>query len=139
MQVVIAGKRGTVYVLHDLKGVGKSVAKTLSGCASYGGAAFAGQLVLLPCSDGIRRPDVAGTASRWDWQAAGIAGSPVIAGKRVYALDQDSGDLVEINFDTGRVIARINVGGVSRFATPVPVGPRVYVGTLNGVVAIHGS
>jgi YVTN family beta-propeller protein len=139
MQVVIAGKRGTVYVLDDLKGVGKAVAKTLPGCAAYGGAAFAGQLVVLPCADGIRRLDVAGAASRWDWQVPGVGGSPVIAGKRVYALNQDSGDLVEIDFDTGRVITQVNVGSVSRFATPVPVGSRVYVGTLNGVVAIGGS
>jgi outer membrane protein assembly factor BamB len=139
MQVAIAGKRGTVYVLHDLKGVGKSVAKTLTGCASYGGAAFAGQLVVMPCSDGIRRLDVAGRASRWDWQVPGVAGSPVIAGRRVYALDQDNGDLVDINFGTGHVVTRIDVGPVSRFATPVPVGPRVYVGTLSGVVAVHGS
>ena len=139
MQTVIAGKRGTVYVLNDLKGVGNGVAKTLSGCAAYGGAAFAGQLVVLPCNDGIRRLDVAGASSRWDWQVPGVGGSPVIAGKRVYALDQDSGDLVEINFGTGNVVTRINVGSVSRFATPVPVGHRVYVGTLNGVVAIHGS
>ena len=139
MQVVIAGKRGTVYVLDDLKAIGKAVAQTLSGCSAYGGAAFAGQLVILPCADGIRRLDVAGASSRWDWQVPGVGGSPVIAGKRVYALNQDSGDLVEVDFDTGRVVTRINVGSVSRFATPVPVGSQVFVGTLNGVVAIRGS
>ncbi len=139
MQVVIAGKRGTVYVLDDLKGVGKAVAKSLPGCAAYGGASFTGQLVIMPCADGIRRLDVAGAASRWDWQVPGIGGSPVIAGRRVYALNQDSGDLVEIDVDNGHVVTRINVGSVSRFATPVPVGPRVYVGSLNGVVAIRGS
>lgn len=139
MQLVIAGKRGTVYVLNALKGVGKSVATTLSGCAAYGGAAGGGQVLFLPCNDGIRRLDVGGPNARWDWQLPGVAGSPALAGRRVYALDTDSGDLVEIKGDDGHVVARFRVGSVSRFATPVPVGPRVYVGTLNGVVAVRGS
>jgi len=137
--IVIAGKRGNVYVLNGLNGVGKSVAKTLSGCSAFGGAAFLGQIVILPCSDGIRRLDVGGKNSRWNWQVTGVAGSPVIAGKRVYALNQDSGELNVISFGSGSVVGRISVGSVSRFATPVPVGNRIYVGTLNGVVAIGGS
>jgi hypothetical protein len=139
MQTVIAGKRGTVYVLNALNGVGKSVAKTLTGCAAYGGAAVGGQVVFLPCSDGIRRLDIGGQDARWDWQVPGVAGSPVLAGRRVYSLDQDSGELVEVNVDNGNIVTRIDVGSVSRFATPAPVGPRVYVGTLNGVVAVSGS
>jgi outer membrane protein assembly factor BamB len=140
MQTVIAGKQGTVYVLNALKGVGRSVASTLSGCAGYGGAAFAGQLVILPCSDGIRMLGLGGgNSSGWRWQLSGVSGSPVIAGRRVYALDTDSGQLVMAALRTGRAIARISVGRVSRFATPVPVGPRVYVGTLDGVVAVRGA
>jgi outer membrane protein assembly factor BamB len=139
MQTVIAGKRGTVYVLDDLKGVGKGVAKTLSGCAAYGGAAGGGQVLFLPCSDGIRRLDIGGQESRWDWQVPGVAGSPVLAGRKVYSLDLESGELVEIDVDNGNVVTRIDVGSVSRFATPVPVGPQVFVGTLDGVVAIRGS
>jgi len=139
MQTVIAGKRGTVYVLNDLEGVGKGVATTLSGCAAYGGAAGGGQVLFLPCSDGIRRLDVGGQNARWNWQVPGVAGSPVLAGRKVYSLDLDSGELVEVNVDNGDVVTRIDVGSVSRFATPVPVGSQVFVGTLNGVAAIRGS
>jgi outer membrane protein assembly factor BamB len=139
-QVVIAGKRGTVYVLNALKGVGRGIATTLSGCAAYGGGAIAGQLVVLPCSDGIRMLGLGGgSRAGWSWQISGVAGSPVIAGLRVYALDTDSGEMVMAGLRHGNVLARVSVGSVTRFATPVPVGDKVYVGTYNGVVAVGGS
>ena len=137
--VVIAGKRGTVYVLDSLSGVGRSVATTLTGCAAYGGAALTGQAIVLPCSDGIRRLYVADKNSRWSWQISGVAGSPVIASGRVYALDTDSGELVMASLRSGSVLSRVSVGSVTRFATPVPVGNKVYVGTYNGVVAVGGA
>jgi outer membrane protein assembly factor BamB len=136
--IVIAGKRGTVYLLDGMHGVGGEAA-TLAGCTAFGGAAAAGQIVILPCTDGIRRLDVAGHSMRWDWQLSGVDGSPVVAGKRVYALDSGSGELVMAALGTGNSISRVSVGSVSRFATPVPVGSFVYVGTLNGVVAVRGS
>lgn len=136
--IVMAGKRGTVYLLDGLRGIGSQVA-TLSGCASYGGAAAGGQFAILPCTDGIRRLDTSGHTMKWDWQVSGVAGSPVIAGLRVYAMDTDSGDLVMAALRSGKVLARMSIGGVTRFATPVPVGTKVYVGTDNGVVAVSGS
>ena len=36
-------------------------------------------------------------------------------------------------------IARVDVGDTSRFATPVPAGGQVFVGTLTGVVAVRGA
>jgi hypothetical protein len=136
--MLIAGKRGTVYLLNGLHGVGKQAA-TLTGCAAYGGAAAGGQFAILPCEDGIRRVDVGGQSMQWTWQLSGVAGSPVMTNHRVYALDTGSGELVMAAAGTGRAISRVAVGSVSRFATPVPVGSFVYVGTLDGVVAVRGS
>jgi outer membrane protein assembly factor BamB len=137
-EIVIAGKRGDVYLLDGLHGIGSQVA-TKSGCAAYGGAANKGSVVILPCDDGIRRLDVSGHSMAWRWQISGVAGSPVIAGKRVYSLDTGSGELVEAGLANGNVVARVGVGSVTRFATPVPVGTKVYVGTDNGVVAVGGA
>ena len=75
----------------------------------------------------------------WQWQISGVDGSPVIAGGSVYALDTNSGELVMAALRTGNVQARVSVGSVTRFATPVPVGNKVYVGTDNGVVAVGGA
>jgi hypothetical protein len=137
-EVVIAGKRGTVYLLDGLHGIGSQVA-TLSGCSAYGGGATKSGLVILPCDDGIRRLDVSGHHMQWRWQLSGVSGSPVIAGKRVYALDTGSGELVMATLGSGNAVSRVSVGSVSRFATPAPVGSKVYVGTLDGVVAVRGG
>jgi hypothetical protein len=75
---------------------------------------------------------------RWRWSIPGVAGSPVLAGNVLYALDQNAGDLVMVVTQTGHVRARIQVGKVTRFATPVPFGTRVFVGTTSGVVAVRG-
>jgi outer membrane protein assembly factor BamB len=136
--IVVAGKRGTVYLLPPrLGGIGGQVS-TLSGCPAYGGAASAGLQVFLPCSDGLRRLDVTGNHMRWRWSIPGLAGSPALARNVLYALDQNAGDLVMVVTRTGHVRARIQVGKVTRFATPVPFGTRVFVGTTSGVVAVRG-
>jgi outer membrane protein assembly factor BamB len=138
-RVVIAGKRGTVYLLPpDLGGIGGDLA-TLDGCTAYGGAATVGRVVLLPCSDGVRALTVDGDDMRWRWQASGVAGSPTIADDTVYSLDLTSGELVLLDLRDGSERGRVTTGEVSRFATPVPVVDRVYVGTLAGVVALRGA
>jgi hypothetical protein len=136
--VLAAGKRGTVYLAGaPLGGVGSDQTQ-IDGCAAYGGAAFTGQTVILPCSNGIRRLDVGLRQLRWRWQLGSVAGSPVIARDVVYSLDLTAGDLVEVDLATGHARTRVHVGAVSRFATPVPVNGVVLVGTMTGVVAVSG-
>jgi outer membrane protein assembly factor BamB len=136
--IVVAGKRGTVYLVSgDPPGVGGERAR-LDGCAAYGGAAFIGQTVVLPCVDGIRLLDAGLDRLNWRWQADGVAGSPVIARDRVYALDLSGGDLVELGLRDGTEVGRVHVGAVTRFATPVPVAGTVLVGTTTGIAAVVG-
>src|SRR3954469_9935818 len=95
-RVVIAGKGSTVYLLPAaLGGIGGEL-DSLDGCAGFGGAATHGQLVVLPCSDGIRRLEVTGDHMRWDWRVPDVAGSPLIVGDRVYSLARDSGELYAV-------------------------------------------
>jgi outer membrane protein assembly factor BamB len=138
-KVVIAGKRGTVYLLDadDLGGIGGEL-DALGGCAAYGGAAQIGIGVLLPCVDGIRALKVDGEELSWQWQAA-VSGSPAIAEDVAYSLDLDAGALVQLDLDSGEELGRVDVGPVPRFSTPVPVDARVYVGTADGVVAVRGA
>src|SRR3954469_701498 len=138
-RVVIAGKRGTVYLLRpDLGGIGGEL-DTLDGCAGFGGAATVGQVVVLPCTDGIRRLEVLGDHMRWDWRLPDVGGSPLIVGATVYTLSRDAGVLHAVDVKTGKVLARLDVGDVTRFATPAPAGRFIVVGTRTGLVAVAGS
>jgi len=100
-----------------------------------------GDTVYVPCTDGVLavRIDGSGQASvRWHTSDS-VAGSPVVGGGRVYALDQDAGALVALDPATGRQRQRVSVGAVSRFATPAISGSRLYVPTLSGLAVVNSD
>jgi outer membrane protein assembly factor BamB len=142
--VVASGKGGDVYVLRqgNLGGIGRPLAHA-SGCAAYGGPAAAPgdggtATVFLPCHDGVAALRVApsGAISKV-WQAdGGVAGSPVVVGSTVLAIDQDGGRLVALDAGSGRQRASVEVGELSRFATPMVSGSTAVLGTTTGVSEI---
>ncbi len=140
--VFIAGKSGTAYTLRagELGGIGGQVhAATI--CRSFGGTAVSADVVYVPCTDGIRAVRVSTTGQmRIAWHApASVAGSPVLGGGAVWAVDASAGRLHQLDPGTGRDVASVAVGPVSRFATPTLSGRLVLVGTLAGVRAFRTS
>jgi outer membrane protein assembly factor BamB len=139
-RIVIAGKRGVVYLLRPrLGGVGSAVAR-LDGCTAFGGAAVAGRTVLLPCKgqDAVRALAVGPSSLHWAWTARGVYSSPVVAGRRVYVADQGSGDLVVLRLGDGAVVQRLHAGSLPHFPSQVVSGDWVFVPTLDGVTAFRG-
>jgi outer membrane protein assembly factor BamB len=139
---VLGGKSGPVYVLKQghLGGIGGQVS-VKNICLSFGGAAVDGNVVYLPCTDGVRavRVDNAGQL-HVRWHAAGsITGSPVIGGGRVWALDTTAGVLHALDPSTGRSLGQANVGVANRFATPALYGKDVIVPTLAGIAVVRTS
>jgi outer membrane protein assembly factor BamB len=140
-RVVIAGKRGTVYLLKPgLGGVGSDIA-SLDGCQAFGGAAVVGHTVLMPCKgeNSIRALKVGKHSLKWSWTASNVYSTPVIAGKRVYAADPGSGDLVILRLSDGKVLRRLSAGSLPHFPSETVDGSRVFVGTLDGVTSFKGS
>jgi outer membrane protein assembly factor BamB len=137
--VFIAGKSGTGYVLRQghLGGVGGQVWQG-PVCRGFGGAALDGDVVYVPCDDGIRavRVDAAGTAHVLWHASPSIAGSPVLGGGRVWALDQEAGVLHALDPATGHSTARADVGVTSRFATPALSGEHLLIPTLAGLTIV---
>ncbi|MGZ4443664.1 MAG: outer membrane protein assembly factor BamB family protein [Nocardioidaceae bacterium] len=139
-RIVIAGKRGVVYLLRPaLGGVGSAVT-SLAGCNAFGGAAVAGRTVLLPClgQNAIRALTVGRSTLRWSWTAQDRYGSPVIAGDRVYVADQQSGDLVVLRLSDGSEVQHLAAGPMPHFPSQVVSGDWVFVPTLDGVTAFRG-
>ena len=137
---VLGGKSGPVYALRQghLGGIGGQVSAA-NVCLPYGGAAVDGDIVYLPCTDGVAavRVDSAGSLHEL-WQASGqVAGSPVAGGGRVWALDQYGGVLHALDPATGRTLEQVPVGVTSRFATPAIYGNLVLVPTLTGVTYVQ--
>lgn len=135
-QVLIAGKRGTAYLLSParLGGVGGQVAQT-SVCRPFGGAAVNGNVAFLPCTDGIRAVSVSGNTMTVAWHASsGITGSPVYANGTLYSTQ--GGSLVALDAATGATRATVNTGSLPRFASPTLSGKTVLIGTMSGVTAV---
>ena len=139
---VLGGKSGPVYVLKqgDLGGIGGQV-DVQNICLSFGGAAVDGDVVYLPCTDGVRAVRVDGAGQLHVlWHASGsITGSPVIGGGRVWALDTDAGVLHALDPSTGKSLSQVDVGVANRFATPALYGADVIVPTLAGIAVVRTS
>jgi outer membrane protein assembly factor BamB len=136
--VFAAGKSGAGYLLRAdrLGGVGGQLLEQ-PVCAAFGGAAAAGSVPYVPCTDGLRQLRVGpGARLRAGWRApSAVSGSPVVGGHTVYSLDP-GGTLYALDADRGTVRASAPVGETSRFATPTLAGGMVLVGTMSGVVAV---
>lgn len=131
-----AGKSGTAYVLRRdaLGGIGGAVSSA-TVCRSFGGTAVDGSVVYVPCTDGVAavRVDAAGRMAVL-WRAdQSITGSPVVGGGRVWSLDVAAGVLHALDPRTGRPLAHVAVGAVTRFATPAIYGPDLIVPTTAGL------
>jgi predicted secreted protein len=142
-RIAIAGKRGVVYLLRPgLGGVGQAIT-SLGGCTAFGGAAHAGNTVLMPCQSGVGALKVGRHSLRWAWQASNIYGSPVIAGSRVFVAtgptDGSAGRLDVLSLSTGHPVAGIATGALTHFPSEVVDGNRIFVPTVSGITAIRGS
>jgi hypothetical protein len=140
--IFIAGKSGTAYVLRrgDLGGIGGEVSQA-DVCPSFGGTAVDGDVVYVPCTDGVRavRVDAAGKLHVMWHAAESTSGSPVGGGGRVWSLDTAAGLLHGLDPRTGASKASVPVGETSRFATPAIHGPDLIVPTLQGVTVVRTS
>lgn len=139
---MLGGKSGPVYVLKqgDLGGIGGQVDEQ-NICRSFGGAAVDGDVVYLPCTDGVRAVRVDGAGQLHVlWHASGsITGSPVIGGGRIWALDTNAGVLHALDPATGKSLGQVDVGVANRFATPALYGADVIVPTLAGLAVVRTS
>jgi len=138
--IFIAGKSGTAYVLKigALGQIGGEVSQS-KVCRSFGGTAVLGDTVYVPCTDGLRAVSISATGTmtiRWH-AGSNIAGSPVVGGGRVYALDQSAGVLHALDPASGRPREQVTVGETSRFATPAISGSQVFVPTLTGLTIVE--
>jgi polyvinyl alcohol dehydrogenase (cytochrome) len=136
--VIIAGKSGQGYLLDParLGGIGGGTA--FPACAAFGAAAVQGDVVYLPCADGTRAFRIGSQVTAL-WHASHTGGPPVLTGGRIWVTDYDNGVLYSLDPATGAALRQIPVGALPHFATPTPVGNKLFLGTANGVAVISAT
>jgi outer membrane protein assembly factor BamB len=137
--VLIVGKSEVGYVLRQgaLGGIGGQVSST-PVCASFGAAARNGNVVYVPCQDGVREIEVSsGGTITVGWRTAtGAGGPPVVGGGAVWSLNIDQGKLYALDPKTGGALASLPVGDLPHFASPTLWQGQVFIGTMAGVTAV---
>ncbi|HEX7543617.1 MAG TPA: PQQ-binding-like beta-propeller repeat protein [Candidatus Limnocylindrales bacterium] len=133
--VFIAGKSGTGYVLRQgaLGGIGGQVSSS-PVCTGFGGAAYSGDTVYVPCVGSLREVQVgSGGSLTPGWQSSAAGGPPVLGGGAVWSVNTSTGRLVALNPATGATMGSISVGAVPHFASPTLWQSQIFVGTMGGI------
>ncbi len=139
--VVQGGKSQNAYLLSAkrLGGIGGQLTTLGSFCGGNvdGGNAVVGDVVYLPCQNGIEA--VRATASPPSlhvlWQASGGGQPPIVAGGYVWAISE-SGSLEALSESNGTVVQRFAIGQVANhFPTPSVGDGRLFAPALDQVFA----
>jgi hypothetical protein len=119
-----AGKSGNGYLLNQssLGGTGGQQAQLSSFCASFGGDAFSGHVVYVPCLSGLaavqENPSPPSLSVAWR-SSSGTGGPPIIAGGLVWTINRTSGILYGLDPLTGNAVTNVSLGAMANhFPTP---------------------
>lgn len=137
--VMVIGKDGIAYLTKagQLGGVGGQIASQHVCHAAFGGTAWSGTTIYVPCTDGVYALSVSSTSIRILWHVRRPAmASPIIAGGAVWAIDVSSGVLYALNPSTGDELFSANLGKVQHFSTPAAIEGFVVAPAARSVVAI---
>ena len=140
--VVAIGKQGVVYLLKadQLGGVGGQIASRAVCAGAWGGTAWLGPMMWVPCSDGLVALSVTQTSISVAWRAAPRTASPIVAAGAVWAIDAGAGLLYALDITSGAVLYKANLGAARHFSTPAasegfivaPAGARVVAYSVAG-------
>jgi outer membrane protein assembly factor BamB len=138
-RVLIIGKEGVLYLLQQgkLGGIGGQIA-TLKLCGgSYGGTAWAGSAVFVPCTDGLYAVTVSSSSLTVAWRVGRPAdASPILTAGAVWAIEAAAGTLYALDPATGKVMFSMHIGTAHRFSTPAATDGFVVVAAGTRIVAV---
>ena len=137
--VVSIGKEGVAYVLKAAKlgGVGGQAAARRVCTGAWGGSAWSGSTVFLPCGDALVAVSVSPTGVAVMWRAAQVhMGSPIVAEGAVWAIDVDSATLYAVDPESGAVLYSLRLGSAEHFSTPAATQGYVVTPAGAAVVAV---
>ena len=137
--VMVIGKDGVAYLLKagQLGGIGGQITSQHVCSAGFGGTAWSGTTVFVPCSDGLYALSISATSIGVLWHARHPEmASPIIAAGAVWGIDVSSGVLYALNPSSGQQIYSTNLGKVEHFSTPAATEGFVVAPAGRNVVAI---
>lgn len=140
MGVVISiGKEGVGYLLNanQLGGVGGQIASEHVCAGAWGGTAWSGTFVYVPCADGLVALSVKPTSFSVAWRVGHpVLGSPIIAAGAVWAIEPDSGTLYALDPLSGAQLYSTALGAATHFSSPAATEGFIVAPAGTNVVAL---
>ena len=136
---LVIGKEGVAYLVKmgALGGIGGQVASAHVCSGVWGGTAWSGSDVFVPCSDGLFALTVTPDSIAIKWSAGRPQlASPIVAAGVVWALDSSPGVLYALNPVDGKTLATVDLGPAVHFATPAATEGFVVAAAGRRVVAV---
>jgi outer membrane protein assembly factor BamB len=137
--VVVIGKEGVAYLLKagQLGGVGGQITSQHVCSGAFGGTAWSGSTIFVPCTDGLYALSVSPTSIGVLWHVRHPAmASPIIASGAIWAIDVPSGVLYALNPSNGEPLFSTGLGKVQHFSTPAAIEGFVVAPAARSVVAV---
>lgn len=137
--VLAVGKDGVGYLLRagQLGGIGGQVAK-LSLCGgAFGGTAWSGSVVYVPCTDGLYAVSLTSNSLSVLWHRPHpVVGSPIISAGAIWAIDPYSATLFALDPSSGATLWTTGLGAAMHFSTPAATDGFVVAPAGSNVVAV---
>ena len=136
--VVAIGKQGVAYLLKSgaLGAIGGQVASKAICSGGWGGTAWSGTTVYVPCASGLYALSVSSGSIDVAWHARRPElGSPIIAAGAVWAID-NSGSLFALDPSSGAIVYSVGLGSAQHFSTPAATEGFIVVPAGRSVAAV---
>jgi outer membrane protein assembly factor BamB len=137
--VLAIGKEGVAYLLKagSLGKIGGQLAsRPVCSAGSWGGTAWSGSTVFVPCADGLYALSVSSSSIDIAWHSDHpVLASPIVAAGVVWAIDPD-GTLYALDPSSGVVVYTKGMGPAQHFSTPAATEGFVVAPAGKNVVAI---
>ena len=138
-RVFVIGKDGVGYLLRagDLGGIGGQVASRRICSGAWGGTAWLGTMVFLPCADGLYAVSVSDSSIQVAWRAdRPTLSPPITAAGGLWGIDAATATLYAFDPATGKTLYSTGIGAANRYSTPAATEGFVIMPAGRSVVAI---
>ena len=135
----VIGKEGVGYLLSlgALGGIGGQVASRRICSGAWGGTAWFGSLVFVPCIDGLYAVSVTASSIAVGWRAPQPTLSPpIIAAGALWGIDAGTATLYAFDPASGRTLLSTGIGAANRYSTPAATEGFVVMPAGRHVLAI---
>jgi polyvinyl alcohol dehydrogenase (cytochrome) len=135
---------GKQQVGYLLKTTDLSKLQSMQVCTgeAFGGTAFDGTHLYVPCQEHIQEVNINTTAQSmslgWAGPSTNSAGPPILAGGALWSIDTANAKLYALNPATGQTMTTITLTSVPHFASPSAALGLLLIGTNTGITALDG-